>query len=228
MVWYDHRGHGRSDWGPVEECTHDQLVADVEGVREALGLGPAVVIGVSWGGYLALMHAARHPGAVRKLVVVGASPSHEFMAEAEANARRAATPAQWAAYRALWDGSIHDDETFRRAFETIRPLYHVDKRHVAGAPAAAPDTRYRMAVRNFILHHEFPRYDCRPELGRIACPTLVTVGRHDWISPVSQAEAIARLVPGARLHVFERSGHSPHVEEPEAFVQVVRAFLDEG
>ena len=227
FVCYDHRGHGRSEWVPVEECTHAQLTADVEGIRAALGLGPITLLGISWGGYVSLMYAARYPAALEKLIVVGASPSHEFMRQAEANARREATPEQWRAYRALWDGSIRDNETFRRAFETIRPLYHVDKRLVAGAPAASGEVRYRIDVRNFVLHHEFPRYDVRPELGRIRCPTLVLVGRHDWISPVEQAEEIAKRIPGARLVVFERSGHSPQVEEPEEFVRVVREFLAE-
>jgi pimeloyl-ACP methyl ester carboxylesterase len=59
LVFYDHRGHGRSEWVPVEQCTQDQLVADVEGVREALGLGRVRVLGISWGGFLALMSAAR-------------------------------------------------------------------------------------------------------------------------------------------------------------------------
>jgi len=96
---------------------------------------------------------------------------------------------------------------------------------VPAADRANAETRYRLDVRNFILHHEFPRYDVRPELGRIDCPTLVLVGRHDWISPVEQAEEIARRVPGARLVVFERSGHSPQIEEPEAFLATLRTFL---
>src|SRR5689334_24116768 len=101
LVLYDHRGHGRSEWGPVEACTQDQLVADVEGVRQALGLGPVNVLGISWGGFLALMYAARYPGSVRALGVVGAAASRDFMRRAEENARTRATPAQWAAYRAL-------------------------------------------------------------------------------------------------------------------------------
>ena len=44
-------------------------------------------------------------------------------------------------------------------------------------------------------------------------PTLVAVGRHDWICPVDQAEEIHRLVAHSRLAIFERSGHSPQVEE---------------
>jgi proline iminopeptidase len=228
LVFYDHRGHGRSKWGPVEECTHDQLVADVEGVRTALGLGPVHVLGVSWGGFIALPYAARYPASLRRLVVVGAAASHEFMAQAEANARRDGTPAQWTAYRALWDGSLPDDDAFRRAFDAIAPLYYHDKtRAAAGRPAGAT-TRYRLAVRKFVLAREFPRYDARPELGRIRCPTLVLVGRHDWICPVPQAEEIQRRVPGARLVVFERSGHSPHVEERERFVEEVARFLGEA
>src|SRR5499426_2921861 len=102
LILHDHRGHGRSEWVPVEQCTQDQLVADVDGVRQALGLGPVDVLGISWGGFLGLMYAARHPRAIRTLAVVGAAASHEFMARAEDNARRRATSEQWAAYRALW------------------------------------------------------------------------------------------------------------------------------
>ncbi len=161
MVFWDHRGHGRSEWVPVEQCTQDQLVSDLEGVRLALGLGPVDVLGISWGGYLGLMYAARHPGSIRRLAVVGAAASHEFMPRAEANARRQATPEQWAAYRSLWDGSLPDDQSFRRAFETIRPLYFHDKALAAAANAARADTRYRIAVRQFIIAHEYATYDCR-------------------------------------------------------------------
>jgi proline iminopeptidase len=226
MVFYDHRGHGRSAWGPVERCTQDQLVADANGVRVALGLEQVHVLGISWGGFLALMYAARHPGAVQTLAVVGAAASRAFMARAEANARRRATPEQWAAYRALWDGSLADDGAFARAFATIRPLYFHDPALAVAANAARADTRYRLAVRRFVIEHEYRRYDCRPELGRIRCPTLVMVGRHDWICPVDQAEEIHRLVPGSELAVFEQSGHSPQVEERGAFVARLRTFLD--
>ncbi len=225
MIFWDHRGHGRSEWVPVEQCTQDQLVADAEAVRLALGLGPVDVLGISWGGYLGLMFAARHPGSIRRLAVVGAAASHEFMPRAEANARRQATPEQWTAYRSLWDGSLPDDQSFRRAFETIRPLYFHDKALAAAANAARADTRHRLAVRRFVIEHEYPAYDCRSELPRIACPTLVMVGRHDWICPVDQAEEIHRLIPHSELTIFEASGHSPQVEEREAFTRRLGAFL---
>ena len=225
LVFWDHRGHGRSEWVPVEQCTQDQLVADVEGVRQALGLGRVHVLGISWGGFLALMYAARHPDSLRSLAVVGAAASGDFMRRAEDNARRQATPEQWTAYQALWDGSLADDESFRRAFDTIRPLYFFDKRLAADSVAARSDTRYRLAVRRFVIEHEYARYDCRGELPRIACPTLVAVGRHDWICPADQAEEIHRLVPASTLAVFERSGHSPHVEEREGFTEALRALL---
>src|SRR5262245_41770015 len=106
MVFWDHRGHGRSEWVPAEPCTQDRLVADVEGVRQALGLGRVRVLGISWGGFLGLMYAARYPAAVSALAVVGAAASHEFMRRADENARAQATPEQWAAYRAMWDGTL--------------------------------------------------------------------------------------------------------------------------
>ncbi|HKC98016.1 MAG TPA: alpha/beta fold hydrolase, partial [Methylomirabilota bacterium] len=146
LIFYDHRGHGRSEWVAVEQCTQDQLVADIEGVRQGLELGPVHVLGISWGGFLGLMYGARYPASVEKLAVVGASASRDFMARAEDNARRRATAEQWAAYRALWDGSLSDDESFKRAFDTIRPLYFHDAGLASANIAARADIRYRLAV----------------------------------------------------------------------------------
>src|SRR4029450_2847413 len=71
----------------------------------------------------------------------------------------------------------------------------------------------------------YPAYDCRAELTRVACPTWVAVGRHDWICPVDQAEEIHTLIPHSTLTVFERSGPSPQVEEREAFTRELAAFF---
>src|SRR5262249_15972476 len=144
----------------------------------------------------------------------------------EDNARRQATPAQWAAFRSLWDGSLPDDESFRRAFETIRPLYFFDKRLAAASLAARAATRHRIAVRDFIIRHDYSRYDCRSELPGIEWLRRVGVGGHDFICPVDQAEEIHALVPNAELAIFEKSGHSPHVEERAALIERLRIFLD--
>ena len=171
------------------------------------------------------MYAARHPASVRTLAVVGAAASRDFMRRADDNARRRATAEQWVAYRALWDGSLSDDASFHRAFDTIRPLYFFDPDRAVENSAVRADIRYRLAVRKFVIEHEYASYDCRAELPRIACPTLVMVGRHDWICPVDQAEEIARLVPSAELVVFGRSGHAPQIEERAAFTRRLAAFL---
>jgi proline iminopeptidase len=155
-------------------------VTDIEGVRRALGLGPIRVLGISWGGVLGLMYAARHSAGVRTLSVVGASASRGFLPSQRStpgHARAVDDPS-----RSL-EGSLPDDEAFRRAFETIRSLYVHDQQLVAAANASQADTRHRLAVRNFAIHHEHARYDCRPQLALIRRPTLVRVGRHDWICP---------------------------------------------
>jgi proline iminopeptidase len=70
-----------------------------------------------------------------------------------------------------------------------------------------------------------PGYDLRPRLPGVRCPTLVTVGRADWVTPVSSAQAIASLIPDSRLVIFEKSGHSPQIEEPDKFQAVIRDFV---
>jgi pimeloyl-ACP methyl ester carboxylesterase len=62
-------------------------------------------------------------------------------------------------------------------------------------------------------------------LSELAMPTLLIWGRHDHIFPASQAEAARGKIPGARLEIFEASGHTPQMEEPDRFNRVVLDFL---
>ena len=144
-----------SGW-PVGQCTQDQLVADIEGVREALGLGRVHVLGISWGGFLCAHGRRPLPGLVARARRGGRRRERRLHAAGRGQrpcVRR--TPAQWTAYRALWDGSARRRRGSGRAFDTIRPLYFFDKRlatdGVAGArrhalPAGRPPVRHRARV----------------------------------------------------------------------------------
>jgi proline iminopeptidase len=67
----------------------------------------------------------------------------------------------------------------------------------------------------------------RRRAGADRSPHLLTVGRTDWVTPVSSAQTIASLIPDSRLVIFEKSGHSPQIEEFEKFQAVIRDSLHE-
>lgn len=70
LVFYDHRGNGRSARPPLDEVDHATWVADADALRERLGHDQVVVLGHSYGGFLAMRYALAHPGRVRGLVLV--------------------------------------------------------------------------------------------------------------------------------------------------------------
>ncbi|WP_330277050.1 alpha/beta hydrolase [Lentzea sp. NBC_00516] len=69
--------------------------------------------------------------------------------------------------------------------------------------------------------------DDRHELGSLAVPALVIVGRHDVVCGVRWAEELHKLIPDSMLVVLENSGHLGNVEEPDAFAEAVLAFVGE-
>lgn len=223
LVLYDHRGHGRSA-GAVPRTTPLEVLADDAArlIRE-LRLGPVAILGHSNGGFIALHLALRHPRLVARLVLVDTAASAEFRAISRANARRRATPAMLRALRSLWDDRIPDAATFSRLWRTVQPLYFHRPTPGRVELVSAP-LRFDVEARRRILR-AYDRYDLRPKLARINAPTLVVVGRHDWITPPPFAEELALAIPGARLELFERSGHYPFVEEPRRFARLVGEFL---
>jgi pimeloyl-ACP methyl ester carboxylesterase len=105
---------------------------------------------------------------------------------------------------------------------------YVDRARFAPAPVAWRDWlrpgRPRLWWNQRVARH----LDYRGRLGEVRAPTLVLAGRHDPQMPPACGEELARGIPGARLVVFERSGHYPFIEEQGAFWAAIGGFLAGG
>jgi proline iminopeptidase len=132
----------------------------------------------------------------------------------------------WDNFDRYWSGQMRDNEDLKARWAEIIPLYDFEYDPVRSA-ASVEAGIYRYEAHNWCFEQNMPDYDLKPQLPGVRCPTLVTVGRTDWITPVSSAETIASLIPDSRLVIFEKSGHSPQIEEAGKFEAVVREFLHE-
>lgn len=225
VIVFDARGSGRS--GLQGPFTHEQWAADVDGLREHFGLERIVMAGGSYGGFIALEYAIRYPERVRALILRDTAPDASFEERSMRNAMDSPrVQVDRERLERMFAGRVRDDADFEELWRDILPLYDYDY-DPAKAREKADTTIYHHATHNVAFSQNLPGYDVKPKLGGITCPTLVIVGRHDWITPVEASRLIAEGIPGARLEVFERSGHSPQLEEPEKFQRLVREFLAE-
>ena len=223
VIVFDARGSG--DSSDDEPFTHEQWVADVDAIREHFGYDKIVMAGGSYGGFIALEYAIAHPDRVSALVLrdTAADTAFDHLAVERARGTDRGVIPDWVIDR-IGTGRFESNEQLRDYWRAILPLY--DHQHdPAKDEARLAATRFHYRTHNAAFGQNMPRYDLKPKLPSITCPTLVTVGRHDWRTPVEASQVIADLVPDAELVVFEKSGHSPQLEEPEKFQQVVRDFL---
>ena len=223
VLVFDARGSGQSEGnGPL---THEQWAADVEGLRQWAGAERFVMAGGSYGGFISMEYAIRHPERLIAMVLRDTSPdnSNEEMARANALAS-ARVDLDLDKFARIMDGTTRDNDDLRACWAEILPLYD----HVydpANVQRKVDATTYRYETHNWAFTQNMPHYDFTAQLPGITCPTLVAVGRGDWITPVACSEKIASLIPDARLEIFEESGHSPQVEEADKFQRLVREFL---
>jgi proline-specific peptidase len=234
VVVYDQLGCGRSDIpDDTSLWTVDRSVAEVDQVRAALGLERCHLLGQSWGGWLAIEYMARGTRGVERLVLASTSASiPEFMAGARGLIEALPEPHRTVLIE-LGAKEQYDHPDYQAAVDVF---YH---RHLCRADPW-PDALLRSSAQmdgnqvyltmngptEFDVIGRLREWDRTADLGRIDVPTLVTCGRYDEITP-SCSETITRGIPGARMHVFERSAHCAHLEEPDDYARVVEAFLSE-
>lgn len=226
LVYFDHRGHGRSARSNPTTYTLDENVEDTEALRQYLGLGPIVSIGTSYGGSVAMAHAARYPASVSHLILVATVSHAGYVQRAKELVAERGTSEQVQQCEDLFAGRIDSEEKMRAYFLAMQNLY---------ARVADPALS-ELGLRRAILSPEplnrahgpggtLRSYDLRPELSRITAPTLILVGRYDWICPPEFSEEIHRLIPDSDLRVFEHSAHAIGGDESDQFLDAVAGFI---
>ncbi|MFP7761221.1 alpha/beta fold hydrolase [Marisediminicola sp. LYQ134] len=224
VVVFDARGSGASEGSGV--FSHEQWAADIDGLREWIGAETVIMAGGSYGGFMAMEYAIRYPDRVSAVVLrdTSADNGNAHLARENALASDRVT-IDMEKFDRIDEGRVRDDADLEDCWREILPLYdfHYDPEATERKVKATP---YRFEAHNYAFSVNLPAYDLKPQLPSITVPTLITVGRTDWITPVSCSQTIADLIPDSQLVIFEESGHSPQIEEAEKWTATVRSFLN--
>jgi len=220
LVYYDHRGNGRSGRPDKDSMTHAQFAADADALADHLGFDKVAVLGHSYGGFIALELALRYPHRLSHLILLDTAPALNYNDEIIENAlRREATEEMLEVLSA----DFSSDEEMREKLPIIWPLYFKN----------FDEKVCRRLLENSILtisggarEGEAEAYNMVPHLNQIKFPTLVLVGRYDFVCPPSQAQILHDSLPNSELVIFEDSGHLPYIEEPDAFFKIVRDWFE--
>lgn len=231
VVALDQRGCGRSRPHVTRELatlafyTPERLVADLEALREHLGVERWLVSGVSWGSTLALAYATRHPERVTGLALMCITTTSHFEVEWITETMGQLFPREWevfvrAAHRApgerlvdAYHRRLTDPDPATRA-DAARAWCAWEDVHVSLDPAHGPEPRYedpafRELFATLVVDAwRRPGWVDPASLPRLAShPAVLVHGRLDVSAPLSVAWSLARSWPAAELVVIESEGH---------------------
>jgi proline-specific peptidase len=228
VILYDHRCNGRSTGAPVSSMTFENLTADVEALRQKLGFERWAVLGHSFGGHVALEYALRYPASLSHLVLLNTSADARWEQQNAADllAKRGYSLKKAELVRRWFNGELTPHEYFPM-FMRIGAVYHIhlgpwlvrDMIHGAWRSKVRPEALI-FAGRDLLNG-----WTVMDRLGEITVPTLVMAGRDDGVFPPDCQRELAAGIPGARLHLVDRAGHSPHAEQTAEVMAAVRHFI---
>ncbi len=249
IILFDQRGSGQSTpYAELRENTTWDLVADIERIREQMGVQRWLVFGGSWGSSLALAYAIRHPQRVMGLILRGIflcrkseidwlyqdGASHVYpdgwdhfiepIPPAErgdmlaAYYRRLTDPDQAVQLEAAWPWSRWETQCSRH-IPDLAALEKDEDPHKTLAIA-------RIEAHYFVNQSFFPEdgYLLKEAPALNAIPTRIVQGRYDMVCPACSAWDLKKAMPGADLRIIPDGGHS--VKDPSIAAGLVQATED--
>ena len=235
MIRYDQRGHGRSTWGEAE-ISLDQLGDDLAAVLDQLlPTGPVVLGGHSMGGMTIMCLAAARPelfgDRVRGVALVSTSAG-DLTSDPRSAPGRMAKLRPGALNVALAGARVV--ERFRQLLPPAHPRHQKMVRDLLyGSDAteqmvlAGAEIMHASTVRSFIsFMPALENHDKRTELAALgSVPVEIFVGDSDKLTPRRHSRQLAEVLPHARLHEVERTGHMLPQERPQLVVDAIARLL---
>lgn len=223
LVYYDHRGNGRSSRPPVETLTPENLCADADALREHLNFAKVAILGHSFGGLVAMEYALRYPERVSCLILVDttAQAPANYVEEVMANVMRKGATEEM--MTELQGQPLENDADMEHRMRVLAPLYfhEFDERLYNELSRRAVWDSLASAHSAALIRD----YDIKSSLGGIQAPTLVIAGDDDFIVPISQARILQEGIPNAEMAIIENSGHFSYIEKPKDFRDAVCKWL---
>jgi proline iminopeptidase len=223
VVFYDQRGNGRSS--PIKDgqsCLLADQIADLDALRGRLGLERMDLLGHSWGGYLVMAYAARHPERIAHLMIVdSAAPKIQDTVFLFKNIYPETTAREGGLAFAV---ELGDEAAISADLREYLSMLFYSPAARDAMLARTGEMTYHQSV-NKSVWGDLQRFDLNPELPKFRFPTLVVTGRYDFNVAPSVAWAIHEAIPGSEIAIFEKSGHLPYCEESAAFAARVEEFL---
>ena len=229
LVFVDLRSQGRSQPAPTETWTVAQMAADTEALAETLELERYVVLGHSFGAFVALQHAVDFPGKPAASIISSGIPAARFLSQIEENLAafepeelREQVTGSWAR-----EADARTQEDCRSILSDQLPFHFRDPRdpRIETERARLGDMVFAPDVLREAARADYGAIEVEDRLGDVTHPVLVLAGRHDRTCSVAAAEAIAEGIPCAELVVFEASAHMTFIEEQDAYLAAVHDFL---
>jgi pimeloyl-ACP methyl ester carboxylesterase len=221
-VRYDQRGCGLSD-RDAEDLSLEAMVADLESVVDAAGLGRFSLVGASQGGAVAIAYAARHPERVSALLIHGGY--------ARGVLRRGLSPGEREEARMMVElirlGWGRENPAYRQLFTSLMIPDSTPEEAASFNELERTSTSPELAAR---LVASFGPIDVTSLAPLVRCPTLVTHARQDARVPFEEGRLVASLIPGARFVPLDGRNHVLLAREPafRQFFAELHAFLAEG
>ena len=225
VLYFDHRGNGRSWPSPATTWTLDQWGDDVRGLCDVLGIEKPIVFGQSFGGMVAQSYATRHPDHARAVIFSSTAARMDLAASLDIFEKKGGPEARARAERFWNEGT---DAQFDDYMKNVMPLYNTKPR-AGGEEARARAVMRREVYRHFSLPGgELLSMDFREALANVKCPAMVLGGAEDPITPPHLATEIASSLPrGAKLEIFDSCGHGAFRDDGARVFPVIRAFVAE-
>lgn len=226
LVFHDPRGCGESDKGEQSSYNMENYINDVDAIRAHFDLEKITVIGKSYGAMCALGYTLKFPERVEKLVLSAGAPSYRFIESAKQLMARIGTPQQKQICEKAWHGDFKNRAEMLEFFKLTNTLYSVKARTEPEAfDLEKKSLSFAYEVLNEGFRNSLWHFDFEKQLNSVKCPTLILVGREDWITQCQYSELMAQKIPDSKIVIFENASHSMEVDIDEPYFKKIADFI---